>query len=169
MLTFQYFFPFFCILFLYFVIIIIFLFLLFTIMATSLKSSWVRSSWNSMPGCFQSGFGPSPVQFWCDPVRSLHGTGLVALHSISPWACLAWCCKAWLYMYVQGLSIKRCTNKRQSLYPGVDSRTPASRFLWSWKMPVTPLLEIFSVEKFYSQPTYLQTLPVCLCWNVFKT
>lgn len=106
----------------------------FTIMATSLQSSWVTVRVKT-PGCFWSGFGPSPVQFWRDPVRSLHGTGLVALHSISPWARLAWRCKAWLYVGVCARSDNKafCTNQRQSVPTGAESRTQISRLFWSWK------------------------------------
>lgn len=146
-------------------------FLLFTIMATSLKSSWVRSGHNSIPGCFWPGFGPSPVQFWRDPVRSLHGTGLVALHSISPWARLAWRCKAWLYVGVCARSDNKaiCTNqfKVYQLVLNPELRLPIVLVLknagqsdfWSSSLP----------EKGTSQPASVQMSPVCLCWNVLKT
>lgn len=120
---------------------------------------------------FQVVFDPGLVRVRSssDVFRSgLYMALLIALHSISPWARLAWRCKAWLYVGVCARSDDKaiCTNQFQSLPIGAESRTPFSRSFWSWKLPVSPLSEVLYFWKIYESTclfTDLACVPVLEC------
>lgn len=74
-----------------------------------------------------------------------------------------------MWVYVQGLTIKRSAPTSVKVHWLVlIPESPSSRSFWSWKMKRSLLSEVPYFQKSTGQPAYLQTLPVCLCWNVFK-